>query len=43
MKKTTTSEHALASENDLRGAVADAWEAVGQSFDQFCLLAGFLR
>lgn len=40
MKKTTTSELALASQNDLRGAVSGAWEAVGQSFDQFCLLAG---
>ncbi len=40
MKKTTTSEQALASQNELRGAVAGAWEAVGQSFDQFCLLAG---
>jgi transposase-like protein len=40
MKKTTTSQAALASQNDLRGAVAGAWEAVGQSFDQFCLLAG---
>ena len=40
MKKTTTSQAALASQNDLRCAVAGAWEAVGQSFDQFCLLAG---
>ena len=40
MKKTTTSEQALASHKDLRGAVAGAWEAVGQSFEQFCLLAG---
>ena len=40
MKKTTTSQAALASQNDLRGAVAGAWEVVGQSFDQFCLLTG---
>lgn len=40
MKKTTTSQLALASQNDLRSAVTGAWEAVGQSFDQFCLLAG---
>ena len=30
MKKTTTSLLALASQNDLRGAVAGAWEAVDQ-------------
>lgn len=40
MKKTTTSAAALTSHNDLTSAVAGAWEAVGQSFDQFCLLAG---
>lgn len=40
MKKTTTSAAALTSHNDLTAAVAGAWEAVGQSFDQFCLLAG---
>ena len=40
MKKTTTSELALTRQNDLRGGVAGTWEAVGQSFDQFCLLAG---
>lgn len=40
MKNTTTSQSALASRNDLSGAVAEAWEAVGQSFGQFCLLAG---
>ena len=40
MKKTTTSELALASGIDLREAVAGAWDAVGQSFDQFCLMAG---
>ena len=27
MKKTATSQAALASQNDLRGAVAGAWEA----------------
>jgi len=29
MKKTTTSQPALASQNDLRGAVAGAWGVVG--------------
>lgn len=40
MKKTTTSDLALASHCELTSAVDGAWEAVGQSFDQFCLLAG---
>lgn len=40
MKKTTTSAAALASHTDLSSAVCGAWEAVGQSFDRFCLLAG---
>lgn len=40
MKKTTTSPQALTSGSDLSSAVEGAWEAVGQSFDQFCLLAG---
>lgn len=40
MTKTTTSTLALTSQNDLGAAVTGAWEAVGQSFDQFCLLAG---
>lgn len=40
MKKTTTSAAALTSHTDLSSAVCGAWEAVGQSFDQFCLLAG---
>jgi len=40
MKKTTTSAAALTSHTDLCSAVFGAWEAVGQSFDQFCLLAG---
>jgi hypothetical protein len=42
MKKTTTSQLALAGQNDRRGAVAGAWEVVGLRFDQFCLLAGVL-
>ncbi|MDE0591173.1 IS256 family transposase [Halocynthiibacter sp. C4] len=40
MKKTTTSELALASHSELTSAVETAWDAVGQSFDQFCLIAG---
>lgn len=40
MQKATTSAAALASRNDLTSAVTGAWEAVGQSFYQFCLLAG---
>jgi len=40
MKKTTTSELALASHSELTSAVETAWGAVGQSFDQFCLIAG---
>ena len=41
MKTTTTSAAALPSQSALTSAVAGAWETVGQSFDQFCLLAGF--
>ncbi len=41
MKMTTTSAAALTSQGALTSAVAGAWEMVGQSFDQFCLLAGF--
>jgi len=40
MKKTMTSAAALTSHGDLSSAVAGAWEAVGQSFEQFCLVAG---
>ena len=40
MKKTTTSDLALTSHRDLSSAVDTAWGAVGQSFDQFCLIAG---
>ena len=40
MKKTMTSELALTSHTDLTSAVGAAWGAVGQSFDQFCLMAG---
>ena len=39
-KKTTPSQLALASQNDLRSAIVGAWDSVGQSFDQFCLLVG---
>ena len=41
MKTTTTSAAALPGQSALTSAVAGAWETVGQSFDQFCLLAGF--
>ena len=41
MKTTTTSAATLTSQSALTSAVAGAWETVGQSFDQFCLLAGF--
>lgn len=40
MKKTTTSDRALTSQTDLASAVDAAWDGVGQSFDQFCLIAG---
>jgi hypothetical protein len=39
MKKTTTSDLALTSRTDLTSAVDAAWDGVGQSFDQFCLIA----
>ena len=41
MKTTTTSAAAMPGQSALTSAVAGAWETVGQSFDQFCLLAGF--
>jgi len=40
MKKTTTSPLALASRPGMATAVQDAWEAVGASFERFCLTAG---
>ena len=40
MKRSTTSPQALASGYEMRAAVADAWEAVGSSFERFCLVAG---
>lgn len=40
MKKITTSDLALTSHTDLTSAVDAAWDGVGQSFDQFCLIAG---
>ena len=40
MKKTMTSDRALTSQAELRSAVDAAWDGVGQSFDQFCLIAG---
>ena len=40
MKRSTTSSLALASRPEMATAVEDAWEAVGASFEQFCLVAG---
>jgi len=40
VKKTTTSDLALTSLTDLKSAIDAAWDGVGQSFDQFCLIAG---
>ena len=40
MKRSTTSSLALASRPEMATAVEDAWEAVGASFEQFCLGAG---
>jgi transposase-like protein len=40
MKTTTTSPLALASRTEMSVAVEEAWDAVGESFEQFCLLAG---
>lgn len=40
MKRATTSSLALASRTEMTTAVEDAWEAVGASFEQFCLVAG---
>ncbi len=40
MKKSSTSALALASKSEMTAAVAGAWEAVGMSFERFCLIAG---
>lgn len=40
MKTTTTSPVALASMSEMTAAVGEAWDAVGTSFEQFCLTAG---
>ncbi len=40
MKKTARSDLAMTSHTELASAVDTAWGAVGQSFDQFCLIAG---
>ena len=40
MRRATTSPLALASATELTTAVDAAWEAVGASFEQFCLIAG---
>ena len=40
MMGSTTSPLALASKTGMNAAVEEAWEAVGESFEQFCLIAG---
>jgi len=40
MKRSTSSPHALASASEMTAAVEGAWEAVGASFERFCLVAG---
>jgi putative transposase len=40
MRTTTTSPLALASRTEMSAAVEEAWDAVVESFEQFCLLAG---
>ena len=40
MKRSATSSLALASRPEMASAVEDAWQAVGASFEQFCLVAG---
>ena len=40
MKQSTTSTQALASRGGLDAVVEDAWAGVGESFEQFCLMAG---
>lgn len=39
MKRATTSPLALARATEMTTAVEAAWEAVGASFEQFCLIA----
>ncbi|MCC3245465.1 hypothetical protein LG047_09045 [Methylocystis sp. WRRC1] len=40
MRKATTSPLALASAAEMTTAVEPAWEGLGKSFEQFCLIAG---
>ena len=40
MRRSTTSRLAQASAAELNAAVQDAWVEVGESFEQFCLIAG---
>ena len=40
MKGSTTLSLALASRPEMATAVKDAWEAVGASFEQLCLVGG---
>ena len=40
MKRSTSSPHGLASASEMTAAVEGAWEAVGASFERFCLVAG---
>ena len=40
MRRSTTSRSAVASAPELKAAVQDAWAEVGESFEQFCLIAG---
>ena len=40
MTRATTSPLALASKTETSAAVECAWDAVGESFEQFCLVAG---
>ena len=40
MKTTTTSVPALATAANVRGFVEEAFDAVSESFEQFCLMAG---
>lgn len=40
MERTTISPLALASEAGMKTAVEEAWDAVGESFERFCLVAG---
>jgi len=40
MKKSTISPLTLASRAEMTAAVEESWDAVGESFEQFCLIAG---